>query len=59
VDQTIKFWKVPEGQLLLTVLATANIFDIQFDRDGSTIGMAFSGGSVYVVQTSGLFLHQE
>lgn len=58
-DQMIKFWKVPDGQLLMTLAGSANNFDLQFDREGSSIAIALSGGSLFLVPTTVVFGHPE
>jgi WD40 repeat protein len=57
LDFSVKFWRVPEGQLLMTLIGAATSYDLQFNRDGSAIAIC-GGTNLFFVPTASLF-HQE
>ena len=59
MDQTIKFWRVSDGQLLVTCVGSQNIFDLQVDKDGNYVVACFDGGNVFAIPTANLPIHGE
>jgi transducin (beta)-like 1 len=59
VDQTIKFWRVSDGQLLVTCIGSQNIFDVQVDKEGTSVAACFVGGNVFVIPLSQILMHSE
>ena len=57
-DQTIKFWRVSDGTLLVNCMANQNIFDLQYDKTGKYVAACFEGGIVSVIITANLPLYE-
>jgi transducin (beta)-like 1 len=53
-DQTIKFWRVSDGNLVVTFVVPQALYDLQRDREGKYVAACCDGGDVVLVQTAAL-----
>lgn len=58
-DQSIKFWKVDNGQLICNCIGSQSVLDLQCDKEGQYIAACFVQGNVLVIPLSNLPLHPE
>lgn len=51
-DQTVRFWNIQKGQLILSLLIKNSIYDIQYCPEGKYVTVCDKAGHVIVIKTA-------